>query len=304
MKRSISRGLSPLGLTLALLTCAAACGQGSTPSGSAGAPSASGAARPATSAEVLAKVNGAPITQLDVDIRLAADNHENAAPTPEHKKTVLDTLVTREILAQKALAQGLDADPRYQDGLRKLEAQVAAFKRQELSELLLRKEGEKRSTPTDEDARAYFQKNEKQLRTQVHVLQILRRSENAIVEVRSQIDRGTSFEDAAKGLFPGLPEGQRPWDLGYLSFSKVPEQWRATVYDLKPGEMSGVLRGPNERYWLIKLVDTREDTAMTFESVKDTLLADLKLNKMQRSREDLEKELRQGADVVMVASPK
>lgn len=292
----------------ALLLAAAAlpaCGQNTAPAPGAApvAPTSSTSpAPPAPAAKVLARVNGAPITEVDVDLRLRADNHESA-PGPDHKKTVLDQLVTREILAQKAMERGLDRDPRYQEGLRRLEAQLAAYRRQELSELLLRREGDKRVAITDDDARAHFRAHEKRIRTRVHVLQILRRSEAAIIEARSAIERGKPFEEVAKDLFPGLPEGQKPWDLGYLSFQQVPEPWRATVYDMAPGEMSGILRGPNERYWLVKLVDVREDKEITFESVKDAVLADMLATGVSRSREELEKELRAGAKVEMLAPP-
>lgn len=282
----------------------AGCGQGTAPgqgeAATTGTGTAAAGARP--TAKVVARVNGAPITEVDVEHRIRNDNHE-AAPGPDHRKTVLEQLVTKEILAQKAEERGLDRDPKYQEGLRRLEAQLAAYRRQELSELILRRESEKRSTPTEEDARAHFQKNEKRIRTTVHVLQILRRSEAAIIEARSAIERGKPFEEVAKDLFPGLPEGQKPWDLGYLSFQKVPEPWRETVYDMKPGEMSGILRGPNDRFWLVKLVDVREDETLTFESVKEAVLADMKANRLQRSREELEKELRAGAKIEVLSPP-
>jgi parvulin-like peptidyl-prolyl isomerase len=281
---------------LLALFAAAICGCGQQD----GSPSAAGPAATG-SVKVLARVNGAPITELDVEVRLKND-HE-AAPGPEHRKNVLDQLVTREILAQKALEKGLDQDPRYQEGLRRLEAQLAAYKRQELAELLLRREGDKRKTATEEEALAHFRKNEKRIRSRLHVLQILRRSEAAIIEARSAIERGKPFEEVARDMFPGLPEGQKPWDLGYLSFHKIPEPWRDTVHDMKPGEMSGILRGPNQRYWLVKLVDVQEDASLTFESVKDAVLADMAASTQERARTDLEKELRAGARIEMLTAP-
>ncbi len=279
----------------ALLT---ACAQNSS-SSPASSSSTSGSAESAAESKVLARVNGVAITEIDLELKLQNDSHE-AVPSEERRKNVLEQLITKEVLAQKALLSGLDRESTYQEGLKKLEAQVKAYKRQELAELLLKREGEKRSQLTDEDALAYFQKNEKRIRTQVHVLQILRRSESAIVEVRSAIERGKSFDDAARDLFPNLPEGQRPWDLGYLSFYKVPEPWRETVYDMKPGEMSGILRGPNERFWLVKLLDVKEDEGLTFASVKDAILTDMKAGKVQKSREMLERELRAGAKIELV----
>lgn len=265
--------------------------------GPGGTPSSAVAPASRTKSAVVARVNGVPITEAELEVKLAGGQSHDGLGGPDRRKTAIEQLVTREILAQEAARRGLDREPKYQEGLLRLEAQVAAYKRQELSALLVEREGEKRATPTEADARAYFAQHEKQIRTKVHVLQILRRSEAAIAEVRGNIERGKTFEEAARDLLPNLPEGQAPWDLGYLAFYKVPEPWRETVYDMKPGEMSGILRGPNERFWLVKLVDVKEDPSITFESVRDALLTDMKANKLQRSREDIEREQRAGAKV-------
>lgn len=280
-------------------TLLAGCEQASSSSGEAApggsAPAASAA--PASKSAVVARVNGVPITEAELDARLSGGEGHDGLGAADRRKAVLEQLVTREVLAQKAAERGLDRDPKYQEGLLRLEAQLSAYKRQELSTLLLEREGEKRATPTEEDARAYFEQHARQIRTKVHVFQILRRSEAAIAEVRGNIERGKTFEEAARDMLPNLPEGQAPWDLGYLAFYKVPEPWRETVYDMKPGEMSGILRGPNERFWLVKLIDVKEDPSITFESVRDAVLSDMKANRLQRSREDIEKELRAGAKV-------
>lgn len=250
--------------------------------------------------DVIARVNGVPITEMDLKLKLENDSHE-AVPSAERRGTVLQSLIQREVLAQKARAEGLDKDPKYMAMRRLKEAQMGAFERQELAELLLAREAEKRSAPTEESARAFFAANEQHIRTRVHVMMILRRSEAAIIEARSAIDRGKSFEEVAESLLPGgLPEGKKPWDLGYLSFQQVPAPWRETVYDLKPGEMSGVLRGPNERFWLVKLVESRVDPDVTFESARAAIESDMAVNRVQRTREELQKELLLGARIEMV----
>jgi len=282
-----------------LLAVSSACGQ-SNPPGASGS-TTQGSTNRAASQAVVARVNGAPLTEADVELKMQTPQHEAAKAPPEEKRqAVLDALILREIMAQKALSMGLDQDPKYQEDLKKLEAQVADFKRTALSELLLRRENDKRATPSDDEVRAYFTANEKRLRMQLHVMQILKRSEAEIIEARSMIDRGKPFEEVAASFFPNMPDGSKPWDLGYLPFYKIPDPWRKTVYDMKPGEMSGVMRGPSDRFWLVKLVDIREDTAMTFESAKEAIIQDMKANKVQHVRDGLEKELRAGAKVEIV----
>jgi hypothetical protein len=285
--------------TLLLLAAAAAYSATVAWTGTGGrGPAPAHSASPAADV-VIARVNGVPLTETDLKVRLENDSHE-AVPSEERRDTVLQNLILREILAQEAREEGLDEDPKYQEALRLMTARTAAFERQELSELLLAREGTRRTRPTEESARAYFAKHEKRIRTRVHVLMILRRSEAAIVEARSQIEHGKSFEEVAASLLPGLPEGKKPWDLGYLAFHKVPEPWREQLQEMKPGEMSGILRGPNDRFWLVKLVDVKEDADVTFESAHTAILAEMEANKVQHARDDLEKALREKAHVEIV----
>ncbi|MEZ4293359.1 MAG: peptidyl-prolyl cis-trans isomerase [Polyangiaceae bacterium] len=263
-------------------------------------PSSAASAEVGARSNVVARVNGAGITEADVSLRLQNDSHEAGGKGEGRRQAVLEQLVTREILAQRAVELGLDKDPKYQEGLMRLEAQLAAYRRQELSELLYQHEAGRRTAVSDAEARGYFEKNEERIRTRVHVMQILRRSESAIIEARSAIERGKTFEEVAKEMFPGLPEGQRPWDLGFMAFYQVPGPWRETVYELKPGEKSGILRGPNERFWLIQLVETKRDEGLTFESVKEQVIADMRASGAIASREAVEKELRGKAKVEIV----
>lgn len=69
---------------------------------------------------------------------------------------------------------GLDANPRYQEKLRRIEAQINAFKRKELSELFWR-EIAARASVSEAEAKEYFAENAARIRTELHVWQILLR---------------------------------------------------------------------------------------------------------------------------------
>ena len=95
-----------------------------------------------------------------------------------------------------------------------------------------------------------------------------------------------------------------PWDLGYLRWKQIPESWRNVNYDLNEGEVSGVIRGPNNRFWIIKLIDRRENTKTTFESIKPTILQVLKTEKVEELREKTDKDLRARASIVYLRDPR
>jgi parvulin-like peptidyl-prolyl isomerase len=249
--------------------------------------------------DVLATVNGIPITEADVLFASrTTGGHQTNAPSVD-KQAVLEGIIQQELSRQRALELGLDADPAYRQELAQLEAQMNAFKRKKLSEMFLRREITQKARVDEAEARQYFERNAARLRTEIHVWQILRRDEGAIEQIRDELARGTAFEEVAGKQFPDLPDkARRPWDLGYLRWSQVPEAWQNVVHGLKPGETSNVIRGPNSRFWIIKLIDRRENPDLTFEQIKPTITGILSDEKARQLREETLRDLRGNARIV------
>jgi len=252
--------------------------------------------------DVLATINGVPILQADVRVAMRNVAHGTDLPAA-NVKNVLETIIRRELLAQRATELGLDADPTYQEKLRLIEAQLNDFRRKELSELL-RRDLARTTEVTEEEAKEYFAKNAARLGTELHVWQILRRDEKQIEQALDDLKGGASFEEVARKAFPNMPKSiGEPWDLGYLRWNQVPESWRSAVEQLERGEASGVIRGPNKRFWIIRLIDKRVDPQIMFESVKPLITETLKSAKIEQRREKVDQELRAKAKIVYTEAP-
>ncbi len=251
--------------------------------------------------ELLVTVNGTPIGQADVDFAMRGGHgNEFAAP---RRKDVLERIIQEELARQKAVELGLDANPNFREKLRCMEAQLNAFKRKELSEVFARHEITRRAEVSDADARQYFVNNATRIRTELHIWQILGRKENLVRQALNEIQLGASFEEVARRRFPNLPStAGQPWNLGYLKWTQVPKSWRSVVHDLKSGEVSGVIKGPNRRFWIIKLIDKREDVNVTFESMKPVIVKQLKNVKIEELRETTHRDLRANANIVYARS--
>lgn len=257
---------------------------------------------PKSANKVLATVNGTPIREADVRLAMKNRSHDREIP-PGHIKNVLEVIIQEELISQRAAELGLDTNPHYLDKLRQLEAQINAFKRKELSELFWL-DISRRVEVSEAEARKYFAENAAQLGTEVHVWQILRRKEGSIQQALNDIDHGASFEEVAKRQFPNLPENAgQPWDLGYLKWKQIPGPWRSVVYDLEEGEVSGVIRGPNNRFWIIKLIDRRQKPDVTFESIKPIIVEVLRNEKIEEIRKKTERDLRAKASIVYSTGP-
>jgi parvulin-like peptidyl-prolyl isomerase len=248
---------------------------------------------------VVATVNGVALTDRDLEHRArgaataGAPGHEAAAAN------VLETLVRDELVAQKAVELGLDRDEEYRRRLQDLEAQLHAFQRQQLA-VLLRSHVRERAAVTEAEARAWFDRNADSVRARLHVLQILRKGDRAeIVRDREDVVAGTPFEEVAARRFPGLPASVRaPWDLGELHWSQLPPAWRGVVDRLEPGQVSEVVEGENDRFWVLKLAGKRIDPGITFETEKDRIVETLRQRKAQELYDGMLAEMKGKARVV------
>jgi parvulin-like peptidyl-prolyl isomerase len=263
--------------------CAAACGRSTQGDG------ARRAAAPPP-ADVVARVNGVPITRADLQREARPGGHPGLAP--EAERDVLDGLVRQELAAQRAAELKLDPGPEYRAERSRLEAQLAALERRKLAEAFDRHVATTAAV-SDEDARAYFEAERGRIRTELHLWQILVQDDARIEQARRDLEAGIPFEEVARRQFPELPASAGPfWDLGYLRWTQIPAPWRSALDRTEKGGTTGVIQGPKGRRWILKLVDRRENPDVTFESVKPIVVEALRGARAESLRAEAERELR------------
>jgi hypothetical protein len=69
------------------------------------------------------------------------------------------------------------------------------------------------------------------------------------------------------------------------------------VYDLKPGQHSNIIRGPNRRFWIVKLVGRRENSSLTPADVEKEIKEILKAGKVRQLRAKTLQDLRDQARI-------
>ena len=254
----------------------------------------------AAGARVLATVNGTSITDADVQLALNSPGHDKGV-SAEHRKNVLEVIVQRELIRQEAAKLGLDANPSYREKLSRMEAKIHDFNRKELSELFWR-EMASRVTISEVEAKEYYTRNATRIRGEVHVWQLLWRDDASARRASSDMRSGTSFEEFARKRFAKVSNTSKaPWNLGYLRWKQIPEPWQHALKEMTIGDVSDVIRGPNNRYWIIKLINRRENPDITFESIRSTIIEVLKNEKIEKLHERINRELRANASIVYSA---
>lgn len=254
---------------------------------------------PALPKDTLAAVNGQPITEYELQLRLRASPGAKPGerPAAETRQAALDAIVLQELQAQRALELGLDAEPSFREQMWQVEAQLREVRRRELAKLYRTKEVFEKSVVTVEDARRYFDENTARVQMEVRVLQIFVRGRPAADQAAAALAKGAPFEEVAAAQFSQLPPNEKPWALPVLAWDQVPPQWWADLDRLQVGGVSGILAAPGDRYWIIKLVEKRQQPALTFEAAMPRIQALLKSDKFEERRDQLEKELRGKAKI-------
>jgi len=243
-------------------------------------------------ADVVATVNDVAITELDMTLASSSTGGHQGEVAPPDRQEILQQIILQELAHQKAVSANLEADAVYQENLRRVEAQITAFKRKALAGLYYEQELANRSQISDAEARSFFDENAASITADIRVWQIMRRDEDLIEQDFAALANGESFEQVAARRFADMPQiVETPWDMGYLKWEQIPEAWWDAVDELNVGDTSNVIRGPNSRFWIIRLVDKREDPDVSYEDVRAKIKAILKSHRTRQFREDLNAEL-------------
>jgi parvulin-like peptidyl-prolyl isomerase len=248
--------------------------------------------------KVLATVNGVPITEYDVNLNMKRGAHGEMAP-PEATQNILQNLVRNELIYQQSLELGLDNNLEYRRKLSEADAQLRDYKRREISPLY-REYIKNKAVVTDSEAKEYFEKNSKRIQTKAHLGQIYYKGDEArIAEDYKDLKSGISFEKVASRRFPNLPKGMKdPWDLGYLHWAQIPAVWQDSIDRLKPGQVTDIIKGPNKRFWVIKLIDSSVDPNITFATEKENIVEFLRKQKADELSETMLSQMRTKSKIV------
>lgn len=249
-------------------------------------------------AEIVARVNGVPITRWDVEALSKKGGHGRMAQ-PGSNKRILENIIQQEVTRQRAVKLGLHRETHLQETLQAVKARSAAQERGVLYEALLNREVTGKIAITDADVKKFWDKNRAEVRTSIHVLQILRRNQPAILKAQAALKAGKSFVEVARNR-PGVAgHGSRHkfWDVGFLRWVQVPAFWRGHLSKLKTGEVSGIVKGPGSRFWILKVEGRKEDTAGTLESYQAAIKGTLKRDRLEARRSEVLNGLRREARI-------
>jgi peptidyl-prolyl cis-trans isomerase C len=211
--------------------------------------------------KVLAKVDGSPITEDDLNDAMA-DIGPGLQPKLEgaaRQKYVLDYLIDLKLAAKKAEAEKLDQSPEF--------ARKLAYYRDKLAMEELLGSVAKAATTEEAERKAYDEAAKAEPpQDEIHARHILVPTEEEAKKALDRIKAGEDFAKVATELSkdPSADGG----DLGWFTKDRMVPEFSEAAFKLKKGEVSEPVH--TQFGWhIIKIEDTRTKTFPPFEQVKD-----------------------------------
>jgi peptidyl-prolyl cis-trans isomerase C len=224
--------------------------------------------------KVLAKVNGADITEDDLKLAQSELGPNLGSVPPDQRTVVLVEYITENrLMAAAAEKEGLSSDP-------SMLARADYYKARALKDIYFEKKVA--GAVSDADAKAVYDKQVASIPPveEVKASHILVDKKEDADAIEAQLKAGGDFAAIAKEKSKDTGSGANGGDLGYFSKGQMVKPFEDAAWAMKAGDVSAPVQ--SQFGWhIIKLIDKRNRPAPAFDSVKDRILTGLTQQKAE-----------------------
>lgn len=231
-------------------------------------------------AQNIAVVNGKPVPASLMNTFKQQMERSGRPVTAEQEAQIKDAIVEREIYAQEARKQGLDATDSFKGQME--------LARQGILTQELFANYEKAHPISDEAAKAEYDKfAAANTGKEYHAAHILVDSEDKAKSLIAQIKKGAKFADLAKKESKDPGSGQRGGDLDWANASSYVPEFSEAMTKLKKGEMTDKPVKTQFGYHIIRVDDIRDAQLPKFDDVKPQIVQQLRQQGIQKYQQEL-----------------
>jgi peptidyl-prolyl cis-trans isomerase C len=206
-------------------------------------------------------VNGKPIPKAQLDKLVQRSGQPE---NPQVRDQAREMLVTRELILQEANNRGVIQKESVRDQLEQARIGVLVAA---VFEDYVEKEG-----VAEADLKAAYETVKNQyIGKEYHVEHILVEKETDAKAITVQLKSGASFEEIAKAKSKDPGSAKNGGDLGWVSEKALVPEFSKAMVQLKNGQTTDKPVKSQFGYHIIKVVDSRDVKALSYEEMKDQL---------------------------------
>ena len=223
------------------------------------------------SSEVVATVNGAPITRTVLEVYAGQRTAKGADEATT--EAVLNELVTLELMRQEADSKGLGSQPMVIASLNQLQRSALAG--------AAIKDFMEKNPITDADAKTYYDEQIGVPGKEYKARHILVETEEIAKTVISMLDGGMDFSELAREKSTDS-SGANGGELGWFSPQQMVKEFSDAAAALEKGSYTKSPVQSQFGWHVIMLEDVRDSTPPPFDEVKDRLKMGLANQSLQQ----------------------
>lgn len=201
----------------------------------------------------VAKIDGVTISREDVNeqMKMLPEIAIQHFQGPEGKTKFVDELVKKEMLYLEAKKRGMDKNKEFQK-------KVEEFKKITLINDLLDKEIEVSPKVTEEDIKAYYEKNKDDfiINRQLRISHIFVKTEEDLNQVKERIGKGDDFAKIASEMSADKVSGKVGGDIGFIKKGDLTPELENHVFIMHKGQVSSPVK-VKDGYRIIKVTDIK-----------------------------------------------
>jgi len=249
--------------------------------------------------DILVTVNGKNITKQDAEAFVSATSPQAHYEqlTPEQKALVKKTLIEKALFTELAKKEGIDKTPEFKRNMEKIGNELAV-------NMWMKKQMDS-AVVSDSEAKAFYDKNKEKfmMPETVHARHILVKSEKEAADIIKELKGLTGdklkakFIELAKSKSTG-PSGPKGGDLGSFKKGQMVPEFSKAVWALKPGEITTKPVKTQFGYHVIYLEEKNKAKPVSYDSVKERIVATLKQQEFAKKIAEIAKELTSKAKIV------
>jgi len=228
------------------------------------APTANGAPVPADPAEVVANVNGKPITRQDVLDSATDLPPQYQAQIDKLFPQLLNRLIGIQLVEAKGREQGLADNPEVKRTVK--QAEQDAISRIYIQKIVAEK-------VTDEAIQKIYDEDLKANPPQIEIRasHILVKTEDEAKEIIKQLEGGADFATLAKEKSIDKGSGENGGDLNWFTKDTMVKEFSDAAFAMQRGDVSKVPVKSQFGWHIIKITDSRMQTPAPLEARKNDI---------------------------------